>query len=81
MGEDLPDRRLLDSVPVPGKIARGAPLGSIPGSVPRIATGFTGCAFRDRCAHAMPVCASDVPLRNPAPGHRVLCHLKVAQAA
>ena len=74
-------RGLLDSVPVPGKIARGAPLGSIPGSVPRIPAGFAGCAFRDRCAQAMPICASDVPLRTPAPGHRVRCHLPAAQAA
>jgi peptide/nickel transport system ATP-binding protein len=54
-------RGLLACIPVPGSVARGAPLGSIPGVVPRIAPGFAGCAFRDRCAHAMPACAAAVP--------------------
>ena len=66
---------LLASVPVPGKTRRGDPLGSIPGTVPRIQAGFTGCAFRDRCAHAMPQCAASVPLQQRAPGHTYLCHL------
>ncbi len=66
---------LLASVPVPGKVRRGQPLGSIPGTVPRIAPGFAGCGFRDRCAHAMPQCAADIPLRERAPGHTYLCQL------
>ena len=68
-------RGLLDCVPVPGKTRRDAPLGSIPGTVPRIPFGYVGCAFRDRCAHAMPECAKDVPLRQQAPGHAYLCRL------
>jgi peptide/nickel transport system ATP-binding protein len=68
-------RGLLDCVPAPGKTARGAPLGSIPGTVPRIPLGFAGCSFRDRCAHAVPACASDVPRQEAAPGHRYLCRL------
>ena len=68
-------RGLLTCVPVPGKVRRDEPLGSIPGIVPRIAPGFAGCGFRDRCAHAMPDCASDVPLRHHAPDHTYLCRL------
>ena len=66
---------LLASVPVPGKVRRDQPLGSIPGTVPRIPTGFAGCGFRDRCAHAMPSCAVAAPLRERAPGHTYLCQL------
>ncbi len=66
---------LLAAVPVPGKTRRGEPLGSIPGTVPRIQTGFAGCGFRDRCPHAMPACAVDVPLRRRSPGHSYLCQL------
>jgi len=68
-------RGLLASIPVPGKVRRGGVLGSIPGMVPRIAAGFAGCAFRDRCAHAMPACAADVPVRQAAPGHSYRCRL------
>ena len=66
---------LLACVPIPGKIKRGDKLGSIPGTVPRIADGFTGCGFRDRCAQAMPQCADSVPQRDDGAGHRHLCHL------
>jgi oligopeptide/dipeptide ABC transporter ATP-binding protein len=66
---------LLAAVPVPGKTRRGEPLGSIPGTVPRIQTGFVGCGFRDRCSHAMPQCAVEAPLRSRSPGHTYLCQL------
>ncbi len=66
---------LLASVPVPGKVRRDQPLGSIPGTVPRIPPGFAGCGFRDRCAHAVPSCAVAAPLRERAPGHTYLCQL------
>jgi peptide/nickel transport system ATP-binding protein len=67
---------LLACVPVPGKIARGEPLGSIPGTVPKIGPGYTGCAFRERCSQAMPACsAGDVPLRDKTAAHRYECHL------
>ncbi|MBL8673896.1 MAG: ABC transporter ATP-binding protein [Rhodospirillales bacterium] len=68
-------RGLLDCVPVPGKIAPGAPLGSIPGTVPRIGAGFEGCAFRDRCAHAAEECARAVDRRAAGPDHAYLCRL------
>jgi peptide/nickel transport system ATP-binding protein len=57
-------RGLLACVPVPGGLWRDAPLGSIPGVVPRIAPGFAGCAFRDRCAHATPECAHRILSRE-----------------
>ena len=67
---------LLACVPVPGKIARGEPLGSIPGTVPKIGPGYSGCAFRERCSQAMPACgAGEVPGREAGPEHRYECHL------
>jgi len=68
-------RGLLAAVPVPGKTRRGDPLGSIPGTVPRIGAGFVGCGFRERCGFAMPECAIDVPLQQRSPGHSYLCRL------
>ena len=72
---------LLACVPVPGKVKRGDPLGSIPGTVPKIGPGFQGCAFRERCAQAMPQCATgEVPEQTTGgqttgAGHRYACHL------
>ncbi len=68
-------RGLLASVPDPARTRRGEPLGSIPGLVPRLPPGFTGCAFRDRCPHAMPDCAGPVPVRNAGQGHDYACLL------
>ena len=68
-------RGLLGSVPAPGRVRRGGRLGSIPGTVPRISTGFAGCAFRERCAHAAPACAEGGAWRERAPGHGARCLL------
>jgi peptide/nickel transport system ATP-binding protein len=68
-------RGLLSCVPVPGKVKRDEPLGSIPGVVPRIPPGFTGCAFRDRCSFAEAACAGPLPRRNIGPAHEMLCIL------
>jgi peptide/nickel transport system ATP-binding protein len=68
-------RGLLASVPVPGKLARGAHLGSIPGVVPAIHAGFEGCAFRSRCSHADPRCASSVPSQTATAKHSYVCRL------
>src|SRR6185295_9895501 len=59
-------RGLLDCVPVPGRIRPDQPLGSIPGVVPRIAPGFQGCAFRERCSQAIAACAVEVPSQRAA---------------
>ena len=68
-------RGLLRCIPVPGSVRRDEPLGSIPGVVPRIAPGFAGCGFRDRCPHAMPECAGDVPRQQAGTAHDYLCRL------
>ncbi|HVE22326.1 MAG TPA: ABC transporter ATP-binding protein [Acidocella sp.] len=68
-------RGLLACVPVPGGGQSGAPLGNIPGTVPRLAHGFTGCGFRDRCSRAAPECAGAVPTQSPGSGHDYLCRL------
>jgi peptide/nickel transport system ATP-binding protein len=72
-------RGLLAAVPVPGKVKRGAPLGSIPGVVPRLPPGFAGCAFRDRCGEAIPACAAPVSRQAADLGanHEWLCRLSL----
>ncbi len=72
-------RGLLSCVPVPGKIKPGDPLGSIPGMVPRVEHGFTGCAFRQRCELARPDCAGTIPRRPLASGHDYLCQREPAE--
>jgi peptide/nickel transport system ATP-binding protein len=66
---------LLRCVPVPGKQRQDEPLGSIPGTVPRVGPGFEGCAFRERCSFADETCAHLIPRRNASPGHDYLCRL------
>ena len=73
-------RGLIDCVPVPGKIKPGEALGSIPGTVPVMKDGFTGCAFRFRCASAAPQCAHDVPRHDVSATHHVSCHRPVLTA-
>jgi peptide/nickel transport system ATP-binding protein len=68
-------RGLLSCVPVPGKVRRDRPLGSIPGVVPTVAPGFEGCAFRSRCAHAIEVCAHAIARRPAGAAHDYLCRL------
>jgi peptide/nickel transport system ATP-binding protein len=66
---------LLRCVPVPGKTRRDEPLGSIPGTVPRIGPGFEGCAFRERCGFADETCAHTIPRHAAGPAHEFLCRL------
>jgi peptide/nickel transport system ATP-binding protein len=74
-------RGLLACVPVPGKVRRDRPLGSIPGTVPTIAPGFAGCAFRSRCAHADATCEREIPRRQIGVAHDYLCRLAPAETA
>jgi peptide/nickel transport system ATP-binding protein len=74
-------RGLLACVPVPGRVRRDRPLGSIPGVVPTIAPGFVGCAFRSRCAHADATCERDIPRRKTGDAHDYLCCLAPREAA
>jgi peptide/nickel transport system ATP-binding protein len=69
-------RGLIECIPVPGKTARGARLGAIPGVVPSLMGDLAGCAFRSRCASAIPACAGPIPNRVTASGHAMRCLLE-----
>jgi oligopeptide transport system ATP-binding protein len=65
-------RALLAAVPQIPPVAAGAPL--VEGSLSASAIA-SGCAFRDRCPYALPLCTtSDPPLAELAGGRRVACH-------
>ena len=68
-------RGLLTCVPVPGRVRRDRPLGSIPGVVPAIAPDFAGCAFRSRCSHANETCEHSIPHRRASDSHDYFCRL------
>jgi len=79
-------RGLIDCIPVPGRTPPGGRLGTIPGVVPSLVGDVEGCAFRDRCPYAQPVCARPVPVltagtatgaapSDPAAGHSWRCIL------
>jgi peptide/nickel transport system ATP-binding protein len=74
---------LLDCIPIPGKTARGQPLGSIPGIVPSLVGAMAGCHFDERCPYAMADCAAGaVPLQQAdAPGHAYRCLLSAERCA
>jgi peptide/nickel transport system ATP-binding protein len=74
-------RGLLRCIPQPGKTARGAELGTIPGIVPSLQGNVQGCAFRTRCRHAIDACRNPIPTRG-APPHQFVCvHPDGARAA
>ena len=73
-------RALLAAVPhklpAPGAAASGPP-GELaaPGELAVPDMIGSGCAFRDRCPYALPICeSSDPPLLEVAPGHWAACH-------
>jgi peptide/nickel transport system ATP-binding protein len=55
---------LIASIPIPGRTKPGERLGAIPGTVPSLIGDLDGCAFRERCQQAAPVCASAVAPRS-----------------
>ncbi|AOW14701.1 peptide ABC transporter substrate-binding protein [Hydrogenophaga crassostreae] len=73
-------RGLLDSIPVRGKTLPGSHLKSIRGVVPSLIGNVQGCAFANRCDHALPACASMPPYVNLINGHAVRCVMAEALA-
>ncbi|WP_411380591.1 ABC transporter ATP-binding protein [Pseudomonas sp. MPB26] len=71
---------LLASIPIPGQTRPGEALGSIPGLVPSLVGEQHGCAFRNRCAKAIPACGQDVP-EVEQDGHMARCLFAAPAAA
>ncbi len=71
---------LIASIPIPGRTKPGERLGAIPGTVPSLLGDLVGCAFRQRCGHAAPVCASAVAPRSKG-GHEWRCVLTAGGSA
>jgi oligopeptide/dipeptide ABC transporter ATP-binding protein len=69
-------RALLAAVPHIGPPAAGAAaLPPAPSELAAPRLMASGCAFRDRCPYALPVCEADEPpLLEVAPGHWAACH-------
>jgi peptide/nickel transport system ATP-binding protein len=66
-------RMLIESLPSPD--AKGA-LKGIPGITPSLLNPPDGCAFKDRCPHAMDQCQTIIPpLEEKRPNRMVACHL------
>ncbi len=74
-------RGLMDCIPVPGKVARGSRLGSIPGMVPSLVGELSGCSFRDRCGFKRTGCEADITLTVDGAGHARRCILPPAELA
>ena len=74
-------RGLMDCIPVPGKVARGSRLGSIPGMVPSLVGTLSGCSFRERCAYARAGCESDIALTADGHGNARRCILPSGEMA
>ena len=68
-------RGLMNCIPVPGKVARGSRLGSIPGMVPSLIGTLSGCSFRERCDFRRPECEADIALTAATAGHARRCIL------
>ena len=62
---------------------RGGDLATIKGLPPRLAAGWSGCAFAARCAHAEARCRNEVPpWLSPSEGHHHRCiHADMSQEA
>ncbi len=73
---------LLQSIPLLGGRSAGVQqeLNEIKGTVPSLYSVPTGCAFRDRCSHAMEICAEREPeLTDVGGDHAVRCWLHIPQ--
>ena len=64
---------LFAAVPIPDPTLR-RPRVVLKGDLPSPLAPPSGCAFRGRCRHALPACATAVPpLRDVGPGHLAAC--------
>ena len=72
---------LLRAIPTPGRTARGALLGSIPGIVPPPTGGVEHCLFMERCPYSRPVCAVPVPLLPMSDDRALRCVRPLAERA
>ncbi|MGC7098476.1 ABC transporter ATP-binding protein [Amycolatopsis lurida] len=59
---------------VPGAVAEGERLVSIPGQPPVLSGAATGCAFAARCPEVLDSCADERPLLHVSADRDVLCH-------
>jgi oligopeptide transport system ATP-binding protein len=69
-------RALIGAVPRPDPDqARGGPPATLEGDLPSPMDPPTGCVFRTRCPHAVPVCINKRPAMDmPGIAHGVACH-------
>jgi len=69
-------RGLLDAVPVPDATGQPARLAAtLGGEPPSPLAPPSGCVFRTRCPHAIPLCAAEVPpLEQDGAMRQVACH-------
>lgn len=56
----------------------GSRLEPIPGQVPELQADFAGCAFKDRCKHALDKCAQTIEIKKIDDGHVSRCLLEKA---
>jgi len=66
-------RALLASTPSLSAAGRGVRV-PLTGELPSPLNPPGGCAFHKRCPHAIPRCATEVPLLAPLGSARVACH-------
>ena len=69
-------RALLSAVPVPDpKLARAREITELVGEIPSPINPPSGCAFRTRCPHAVPLCAEKRPeIESSGEERSVACH-------
>ena len=69
-------RALLSAVPVPDpKLARAREITELVGEIPSPINPPSGCAFRTRCPHAVPLCAEKRPeIEASGDDRSVACH-------